>query len=523
MRQPMKAAVGALVTACWAGSILVTSPPAGAATYAESAVVQVSGNAPSATGDSPFASCDVGSGGFGTDDVNYLNSETGARLAVNPLDPSNLIAGYMQDWWFSTGARGAVTAVSRDGGSTWRASVPHFSVCAGGTAANGGGFERARAPQVTFAANGNAYVIDAPFNAVRDRRTGILVARSNDGGSSWSEPVQLVNEPVIGSGYVSNQAAAIVADPGDPNIVYASWQRVHSRGSGVGWAAEGSFPHRRDGFVVDEMFTRTTDGGRTWEPTRAIFQPHTQYDPGGHQLAALADGTIVDLVARPVGNPRTGEEWELAAIRSTDRGRTWSDPTTVAPLFAVEDRDPDTGGGISSGSVSVAADVTPTSPGYGTLYAVWGGRTTVPDSPAADNDIILVTSRDGGRTWSAPARVDSSPAGVDALLPAVAVAMDGTVAVSYYDFRTNTDAPGALTDVWLTHCHAGSGCGTPSKWNEIHVGGPFDIELGPTCPIGLNIGFTMGLQASGNQFLALFAQTSATDRADQYLAVVTPQ
>jgi len=523
MKQPIKAAGCAAAAACWLASALVSAPSSAASTYAGAAVVQVSGNAPSATGDSPFASCDVSSGGFGADDVNYLNSETGARLAVNPTDPSNVIASYQQDSWFSSGARGAVTAVSHDGGSTWHGSIPHVSVCAGGTGANGGNFERAAAPQVAFASNGDAFVIAGSYNKVQDRRTAILVAKATDGGSTWTDPVQLVNEPVIGGGSVRNYAARIVADPTDPNIVHASWLRVHSAGAGVGWAAEGSFPHRQDGFFADEMFTRTTDGGRTWEPARAIFRPHTPYDPGSHEVAALADGTVVDLVVRAVANPRKGKEWELVAIRSTDRGQTWSDPATVAPFFNLPDRDPDTGGGISSGAVSLTADLTPTSPGYGNLYAVWGGTTSAPDSNRADNDIVMVTSSDGGRTWSAPVRVDRSPAGIDALLPAVAVASDGTVAVSYYDFRANTTAPGASTDVWLTHCHPGGGCNKPSEWDEAHVGGPFDIELGPTCPIGVNIGFTMGLQASGSRFLALFAQTTATDRANQYLAVVTPQ
>jgi hypothetical protein len=506
-----------LATGCLAGSALLAAPAASAGTTSHVAVVQVSGHAASATGDSPFASCDVAGESFGPGDVNHLNSESGALLAVNPTDPSNVIAAYEQDYWFSTGARGAVTAVSHDGGATWRASIPHFSVCAGGTPANGGNLSRAGAPRVTFASNGDAYVVDAPGNAVHDMRTAILVAKSTDGGSTWSEPVQLANEPLFGSGYVNNRGAEIVGDPSNPNIVYVSWQREHSRSDNVGWSAEGSFPHRRDTPLVDEMFTRTTDGGHTWEPVRIIYQPHTG-SSGFHRLVALPGGALVDLLERVVGNPQRGDKLELAIIRSSDRGVTWSAPASAFPWHPLGNRDPDTGLGISWGNVAVTADLTPGSPGFGNLHAVFHNA-----SPSGgENDIMLVTSTDGGKTWSRQVRVDKSPAGVDALLPSVAVAAHGTLGVGYYDFRTNTAAPGAATDVWFTHCHPGSDCSQPSSWQEVHIGGPFDIERGPTCPVGLNIGFTMGLQAVGDRFLALFAQTTGTDPLNQYLAVIAP-
>ena len=45
---------------------------------------------------------------------------------------------------------------------------------------------------------------------------------------------------------------------------------------------------------------------------------------------------------------------------------------------------------------------------------------------------------DGGLTWSNPIKVNASPSGVAAFTPSVDVASDGTVAVTYYDFRNNT-------------------------------------------------------------------------------------
>src|SRR5215208_6801295 len=48
------------------------------------------------------------------------------------------------------GAHGLVAATSFNGGASWTRSFAHFSICAGGTVANGGDFQRASDPWVTF-------------------------------------------------------------------------------------------------------------------------------------------------------------------------------------------------------------------------------------------------------------------------------------------------------------------------------------------------------------------------------------
>ncbi len=113
-----------------------------------------------ASGPSPFASCTVG--GPGTVSV---NSEVEPFVAVNPTDPDNVVAVYQQDRWSNGGAHGLVTAVSHDGGATWSRTFAHFSSCSGGTAANGGDYDRASDPWVTFAPNGDVYQISLSASA----------------------------------------------------------------------------------------------------------------------------------------------------------------------------------------------------------------------------------------------------------------------------------------------------------------------------------------------------------------------
>jgi len=78
-------------------------------------------------------------------------------IDVNPLNASNMIGVFQQDRWDDGGAHGLVAAVTHDGGASWTRSWAHFSLCSGGTAANGGDYDRASEPWVSFAPNGDAY------------------------------------------------------------------------------------------------------------------------------------------------------------------------------------------------------------------------------------------------------------------------------------------------------------------------------------------------------------------------------
>ena len=65
-------------------------------------------------------------------------------------------------------------------------------------------------------------------------------------------------------------------------------------------------------------------------------------------------------------------------------------------------------------------------------------------------------STDGGFTWSTPIQVNQTPNTVppidrQAWNPTVAVAADGTVAVTYYDFRNNTAAARGLDRLLAGH------------------------------------------------------------------------
>ena len=503
--------------------ILLPVAVASAGPYITTGVHQASGTpSPPANGDSPFASCDI-SGFLLPGEINWVNSELEPFVAVNPKDPQNMIGVYQQDRYTFGGARGLGAAVSHDGGQTWSATYPHFTSCAGGTAANHGDYQRASDPWVTFSPNGTAYFISLSLSFVGDAsQTGsaVLVSKSTDGGDHWSDPVTLVRD--IGDAdvapYFFNDKESITADPLDSKYVYAVWDRLRKPGESENLSAEHSFAFRGD-----TLFARTTDGGTTWEPARTIYTRTKLTGTIGNQIAVLPNGTLVDIFDFLQGSGNNAPGFDIEVMRSTDHGAAWSQPIEVAPERSVGVVDPDTGHSVRAGGglPDIAVDLNASSPGYGNLYAVWGDSYgSAKTNGKVHSTIVFTESKDGGQTWSPLARIDKSD-DVQAFTPSVDVASDGTVGVTYYDFRNNTAAPGAPTDQWFVHCHPTSDCTNPANWAENHVYGSFDIENAATAG-GYFLGDYEGLTSIGTNFASFFSATTATDNDNTYLATIAP-
>jgi hypothetical protein len=90
----------------------------------------------------------------------------------------------------------------------------------------------------------------------------------------------------------------------------------------------------------------------------------------------------------------------------------------------------------------------------------------------------------------------------------VQVLSDGTVAVSYYDFRNNTADSGATTptDAFVVHCHAS--CANPTNWgSEVRVtDASFNSRNAPVAH-GFFLGGYGGLGSTGSAVVPFFAMT----------------
>jgi hypothetical protein len=150
-------------------------------------------------------------------------------------------------------------------------------------------------------------------------------------------------------------------------------------------------------------------------------------------------------------------------------------------------------------------------PSNGNLYAVWDdGRF----SNSQINETAFSMSSDGGSTWSTPIRVNQTPTNIpllnrQAFLPSVAVLADGTIGVSYYDFRFNDSNPDVPTDYWLVQCHpsATAPASNPASWgNEVRLtDSSFNLESDFLFPNEFFLGdYVNGLVGSGNGFVTAF-------------------
>ena len=278
----------------------------------------------------------------------------------------------------------------------------------------------------------------------------------------------------------------------------------------------GTFPSDRANFNAqhafsfrgDAIFSRTTDGGRTWEPARAIFAPRKLQSTIGHQIVVRPNGELIDFFTLFQGSGNNAPGASLAMMRSTDKGATWSAPQVIHKIRFIGAFDPDTGRPIRAEGFTpeVAVD-----PNNGNLYVTWQDTRF-----AGVDQIAFSMSTNGGDSWSEPIRVSQTPASTDpgneqAWVPGVDVAADGTIAVTYYDFRFNTPAPGVPTDHWMVHCHQSSAtsCADAANWgNELRLTDTsFDVEQLPFArgPFGFFVGEYEGLANAGSTFRPLFA------------------
>ena len=126
--------------------------------------------------------------------------------------------------------------------------------------------------------------------------------------------------------------------------------------------------------------------------------------------------------------------------------------------------------------------------------------------------------------------MNKTPTGIpignqQAFTPSVDVAADGTVAVTYYDFRNNTAAEDLITDYFVVHLPHGreKHATTLRNWgDEVQLTDEsFDMRQAPFAG-GFFTGDYEGLASAGNDFRTFFGQTHGRDPGSIFFRRVGP-
>jgi len=502
--------------------VMTCSPVLGDST---GTLVQVSGA-------SPFGSItDCGNFPGIFEGTNFVDSEVEPWVDVNPADPDNIVAIWQQDRWSDGGSRGNVAGVSLDGGSTWSiVPIPGITDCTGGP------WERASDPWVSFSPDGTLHQMSLVFqtNPPLDRiggfgPNGMAVSKSSDGGLTWSDPIMLIEDD---DPRILNDKNSLTADPTDAKFVYAIWDRLQITaadainpenvrpGRGIALGVRIGY-----GFKGPIYFARSTDGGDIWEPARKIYDPGANNQTIGNQIVVLPDGTLADFFTEILNFKNNdqnglGFNFNLALLKSENKGETWlpkNKPIRAARIFSNGAVTPDDLVPVRDASILFDIAVDPVD---GSIYAVWQDNRF-----SGFEEVAFSMSADGGYTWSAPVKVNQTPASTtnplraQAFLPSIVVT-DDTLSVTYYDFR-NDDDVGELADYFAAFCS--ENCSDQNSWgNEARLTEASFNYLNAPDAGGLFLGDYEGLASDGINYLPVFGIAEANDPASIFFRKTIP-
>jgi hypothetical protein len=217
----------------------------------------------------------------------------------------------------------------------------------------------------------------------------LMFIRSGDQGRTWEAPVR-VNTPSTtvapedtDIGFVANEARSEFA------MVWEAGRQIH--------------------------FAKSTTGAKWTTPVR---------------LDSRAGSSEMPTIAVDPSNGRYYAAWEdnhlhtaQLMLASSDDGKTWTAPVAIPAGPATENHY----------EVRLAVDWS------GTLHAAWLWNIPL----RTEVDLYHAASRDGGKTWTAPQRVNDQPSTVSPMCPwtyNLHVADDGTASVVWSDWRGTDEA-----------------------------------------------------------------------------------
>jgi len=315
-------------------------------------------------------------------------------LDINPNHKSNVLGG-ANDYRLGWGTSGFYA--STDNGNHWYDGIIPFPSLPSGDNLDGGGD-----PSIVYDRQGIAYYADINFNRTDDT-SGVWVSRSTNGGFTWSRPCVAIRTAAPPS------EQSVCGGPGDPRQ-----------------PGDGTVNFIQDN---DAVLNGSVPGNdKEWisaGPRPAGVQPTCFTPLGRSPIACNPDQVGSDRLYVSYSLFSANGSAQIFFSYSDDRAHSWSLPKIIngSGSFCAA------GGRPGNECADNQGSETTVNPTTGQLWVGFINGDT-----ADEDQYIVVTSTNGGNTFSAPSRVDTlydvnEPRGVNGRTDCIARGQGSTRAV----------------------------------------------------------------------------------------------
>jgi hypothetical protein len=387
-------------------------------------------------------------------------------VAINPTKPDHIVAVSQQ-------GSGNNSYASMDAGKSWkdvRLANPDKRIQGDDV--------------IAFNADGLAIRTYISFDGIRVKRparavNGIFVSTSKD-GVDWSDPVAVIDHINSVTPFEDKPWLRVdtVKDSPHRGNIYLAWTKFDEYGS--------KNPEHKSHIY----FSRSKDGGKTFSPSHRISQ-----SPGDcTDKSTTVEGAV----------PMIGPKGEVYCVWAGPKGLIFVKSNDGGFSFGKEKHLTETPGawdftvkgiGRCNGLPMSVVDISD-GPNRGTIYVNWG------DLRNGDPDVFLMSSSDGGDTWTKPLRVndDAKGNGKEQFFTWMAVdPIDGAVNIAFYDRR---DLDGTKTQLYLARSVDGGKTFVNHRIDQE----PWD------CQKGVFFGDYLGIDAHGGRVVAAWQHFTGPGR-----------